>query len=66
MEEEEGAVEKYHNMEGVQLKKGKKSSFLLLFYAGLISSFLLYFTLKTKGNTKISWNHEAVQLTVEK
>lgn len=52
-EEGEGALEKYHNTEGVQLKKKKKNSLRPSFsYTGLIFSPSLHLTLQTKGYTE--------------
>lgn len=51
-EEGEGALEKYHNIEGVQLKKKKNSLRPSFSYAGLIFSPSLHLTLQTKGYTE--------------
>lgn len=51
-EEGEGALEKYHNIEGVQLKKKKNSLRPSFSYTGLIFSPSLHLTLQTKGYTE--------------
>lgn len=51
-EEGEGALEKYHNIEGVQLKKKKNSLRPSFSYNGLIFSPSLHLTLQTKGYTE--------------